>query len=305
MPNKLLPMLYMLSSTASLSVTGLLTKYLTAIVPVSLLSFLRFALPALILLLVLSVTRLNLPNRAMWKPLVIRAVCLAACQLCFIYSLRQLSLVESVVLFSTGPLFIPLLEKLIFGVRLPWGTVVGLVATFFGVTLLAGNATHMEWRPELLAGLCAGMFNAGSQLSLYRASKSSLRSLEINVWSFSLAAIILLPMLVFVPWAAAASVSVDSQLVVSGVALLLASLLVINTQVFRAKAYRLAISGSQLAPLIFTNLLFSAVWQQLFFNITYTAVQKWGMLLIVLAAVGTSVLPLAGKLEVTHKPHSV
>lgn len=304
MPNKFLPVVFMLSSTASLSVTGLLTKYLTTAIPVSLLSFLRFAVPALILWAVLSMTRLNVPNRAMWKPLAVRAICLATCQLCFIYSLQHLSLVESVVLFSTGPLFIPLLEKLIFGVRMPWATVLGLVATFCGVLLLSGNVAQIEWRPELMAGLFAGLFNAGSQLSLYRASKSSMRSAEINVWSFTMAAMLLLPMLNMVPWHDAHQVVFDRHLALIAVTMVAVSLLVINTQVFRAKAYRLAASGSQLAPLIFTNLLFTAALQLLFFNVTYTPAQKLGLALIIVATVSTSVLPKLWKAAVTHKLHS-
>ncbi|EKO3981854.1 DMT family transporter [Vibrio fluvialis] len=303
MPNKLLPVVFMLSSTASLSVTGLLTKYLTTVVPISLLSFLRFAVPALILLAFLAVSRFRIPERAMLKPLAVRAVCLAACQVCFIYSLQHLSLVEGVVLFSTGPLFIPLLEKLIFGVRMPWVTVVGLIATFTGVVMLSGDVTQMEWRPELLAGLFAGLFNAGSQLSLYKASKSSLRSVEINVWSFTMAAVMLFPMLTLVPWHSALDLSMDRHLLLTIATLVVVSLLVINTQVFRAKAYRLAESGSQLAPLIFTNLLFSAALQLLFFNVSYTAAQQLGLVLIVVATVSTSVLPKLWH-AASHKLHS-
>ncbi|MCX9565239.1 EamA family transporter, partial [Vibrio cholerae] len=74
-------------------------------------------------------------------------------------------------------------------------------------------------------------------------------------------------------------------------ALLLVSMLVVNTQVFRAKAYRLAQSGSQLAPLIFTNLLFSALWQVLFFDVDYRLTQKLGLAIIVVTTVVNGILP--------------
>ncbi|MBO0180516.1 EamA family transporter, partial [Vibrio parahaemolyticus] len=63
------------------------------------------------------------------------------------------------------------------------------------------------------------------------------------------------------------------------------SLMIINTQVFRSKAYKLASSGSQLAPLIFTNFLFTAVWQSLFFEDRMSQSQIVGMSLIVLAII--------------------
>ncbi|WGY45496.1 DMT family transporter [Vibrio sp. ABG19] len=304
MPNKLLPVVFMLSSTASLSITGLLTKYLTTVLPLSLLSVLRFAIPSLILLVFLALTQLRLPTRSMYKPLAMRALCLAACQLCFIYSLQHLTLVESVVLFSTGPLFIPLLEKLFFGVRMPLTTLAGLVSTFTGVVMLSGSVGHVEWRPELMSGLLAGLLNAASQLCLYRVSKSNMRSVDINLWSLGIASIVLLPMLVFVPWQAAGQLTLNPQLLVIVGSLLAVSLLVINTQIFRSKAYRLAESGSQLAPLIFTNLLFSAVLQVVFFDVQYSPVQNLGLLLIVVATMMTNVLPMLWKAATAHKLHS-
>lgn len=47
MPNHLSPVLFMLLSTFSLSLTGLLSKYLAQIMPIAYLGFLRFIIPAL------------------------------------------------------------------------------------------------------------------------------------------------------------------------------------------------------------------------------------------------------------------
>ncbi|QXC55440.1 DMT family transporter [Vibrio mimicus] len=289
MPNHLSPVLFMLLSTFSLSLTGLLSKYLAQIMPIAYLGFLRFIIPALFLFIVMKLTYFRWPQPSMRFPLLIRSICIAGSQLCFIYSLQSLSLVESVVLFSTGPLFIPLLEKLLWGGRLAWLTVVSVCVIFAGVIMLAGNTGSFAWRPELLAGLGAGLFNAGSQLSLYRAAKSDMRSIEIHGWTFLVAAVLLSPLVVVIPLEgdlfSELGMSWDKQGAMTLGALLLASMLVVNTQVFRAKAYRLAQSGSQLAPLIFTSLLFSALWQVLFFNVEYQFSQKLGLALIIVATV--------------------
>ncbi len=63
------------------------------------------------------------------------------------------------------------------------------------------------------------------------------------------------------------------------------ALFTINTQIFRSKAYKLADSGSQLAPLIFTNMLFSALWQSLFFDDVFSTQQLIGINLIVVASI--------------------
>lgn len=294
MSPSLRPALFMLSSTLSLSFTGLLTKYLAGEINIQALSFLRFFVPALMLAGLMLCTRFKAPTSSMWKPMWLRAFCIAACQICFIYSLQHLTLVESVVLFSTGPLFIPVLEKLIFKVSLSWVTLLALGMTFSGVLLLAGDVSGIQWRPELLVGLAAGLFNAGSQLSLYRASKGELSPTDINFWTFACASVVLLPVLFLfgdTTWTMPAWREWHSHEWITLVALLATSALIVNTQVFRSKAYQLAESNSQVAPLIFTNLLFTAMWQLSFFDETFDSLQLMGITVIIIASVINVVAP--------------
>ncbi|AGQ92638.1 DMT family transporter [Vibrio parahaemolyticus] len=280
------PIVFMLMSTLSLSVTGLLAKQLSEALSVTMFSFLRFFLPALILLLVLIPKGIKLPKSTELKPTLLRALCIGLSQLCFIASLQTLTLVESVVLFATGPLFMPVIEKLVLHGKIRASTVFGIVMAFSGVVLLAGTEGEFTLRYDLLLGLAGGLFNSGSQLTLYKVSKSNMSPLEINFWAFSFAALFILPLALIndgsgLLGAQSFSLSVEPSVLW----LLVMSMLIINTQVFRAKAYQLASSGSQLAPLIFTNLLFTAVWQSLFFADVMSRTQIAGMGLIVLATV--------------------
>ncbi|ENG7519813.1 DMT family transporter [Vibrio harveyi] len=280
------PVIFMLMSTLSLSVTGLLAKQLSDDLSVTMFSFLRFFTPALILLVMLRFKNLTLPTAGTIKPIVLRALFIAMCQLCFIASLQTLTLVEGVVLFATGPLFMPIVEKLFMRGQIRMSTIVALVMAFSGVILLAGADGEFTWRIDLLLGLAGGLFNSGSQLTLYKASKSSLSPLEINFWTFGTAALLILP-LVFVNDTSMLvnSLSISTFETPNTALVFLMSLLIINTQVFRSKAYQLASSGSQLAPLIFTNLLFTAVWQWIFFDDQMSHSQVAGVSLIVLATV--------------------
>ncbi|HHC6468669.1 TPA: DMT family transporter [Vibrio parahaemolyticus] len=280
------PIVFMLMSTLSLSVTGLLAKQLSEALSVTMFSFLRFFLPALILLLVLIPKGIKLPKSTELKPTLLRALCIGLSQLCFIASLQTLTLVESVVLFATGPLFMPVIEKLVWHGKVRASTVFGIVMAFSGVVLLAGTEGEFTLRYDLLLGLAGGLFNSGSQLTLYKVSKSNMLPLEINFWAFSFAALFILPLALIndgsgLLGAHSFSLSVEPSVLW----LLVMSMLIINTQVFRAKAYQLASSGSQLAPLIFTNLLFTAVWQSFFFADVMSRTQIAGMGLIVLATV--------------------
>ncbi|MCG9595451.1 DMT family transporter [Vibrio sp. Isolate25] len=292
MPSQLYPVLFMLSSTFSLSLTGLFSKFLSEHFDANLLSFLRFILPAMVLILAFCGKDVRWPDRNEQRPIWLRALCIGACQVCFVYSLQHLTLVESVVLFGTGPLFIPLLEKLIFSISIGAVNLLGLLTTFVGVVLLAGDVSGFNFRAELLVGLAAGVFNAGSQLSLYRISQSRLNAFEINLWTFLFAAVVITPLVAFSlvnHHAMYQASDVSPWLIVMALGTL--SVLIINTQVFRSKAYKLAESGSQLAPLIFTNLLFTAAWQVLFYNERYNSYQVLGLTLIIAANIACVVLP--------------
>ncbi|MBS9992823.1 DMT family transporter [Vibrio alginolyticus] len=278
--------LFMLMSTLSLSVTGLLAKQLSGELSVTLFSFLRFLVPALILLILLRVKNLTFPKAGTLKPILLRALCIGLSQLCFIASLQTLTLVEGVVLFATGPLFIPLVEKLFMRGRIRVSTLAALAMAFTGVVMLAGGGSEITWRADLLLGLAGGLFNSGSQLTLYKVSKTNMSPLEINFWAFGFAAVFLLPLTLFNDFDALLNMSVMTPEISSNTLWIgMMSLMIINTQVFRSKAYKLASSGSQLAPLIFTNLLFTAVWQSLFFEDRMSQSQIVGMSLIVLAII--------------------
>ncbi len=188
------PIVFMLMSTLSLSVTGLLAKQLSEALSVTMFSFLRFFLPAVILLLVLIPKGIKLPKSTELKPTLLRALCIGLSQLCFIASLQTLTLVESVVLFATGPLFMPVIEKLVWHGKIRASIVFGIVMAFSGVVLLAGTEGEFTLRYDLLLGLAGGLFNSGSQLTLYKVSKSNMSPLEINFWAFSFAALFILPL---------------------------------------------------------------------------------------------------------------
>ncbi|MGF1791313.1 EamA family transporter, partial [Photobacterium profundum] len=98
------PVIFMLISTFSLSLNSLLAKFLSESLSIEMLSFLRFLLPAVLLLWLMALTKWAVPDRKMWQALGVRAFCIAASQLCFLFAINRLSLVETVVLFSTGPL---------------------------------------------------------------------------------------------------------------------------------------------------------------------------------------------------------
>ncbi|MDG3085395.1 EamA family transporter [Vibrio hannami] len=179
------------------------------------------------------------------------------------------------------------------------GDKIGLSLTFIGVIFLAGDTSGITLKPELFWGVAAGLCNAGSQLSLFRSTKTTMTPLEINAWGFTVATICLIPVLALKGFSAQdiATFAEPQNHVGVWLAIVALALLIMNTQFFRAKAYQLASSNSQLAPLIFTNLIFTAVWQKLFFDDSFSFHQLLGITLIISASMLQVLIPSIAKLK--------
>ncbi|USD63786.1 EamA family transporter [Vibrio sp. SCSIO 43140] len=293
-------MSYMLSSTLSLSVTGLITGYLANYLVAVDLALIRFLVPAVILFVILTITGLRLPPTSMRKVLAIRAFSIAACQLCFIYALGKLSLIESVVLFGTGPLFIALFEKCLYNIKLTARTITALLFTFIGVIFLTGYPSGFTFKPELVIGLLSGVFNAGSQLSLHRASKGEMSGVENNAWTFLIAGIFLIPFAVIFHQTIGVNYGIRDISTIMYVAIAVLTVMIINTQVFRYKAYKSALTNTQVAPLIYTNLVFAAIFQLTLFDETFTSSQLAGVCLIVVGNGIPAAYPLLKQWYYSH-----
>ncbi|WP_283711118.1 DMT family transporter [Pseudoalteromonas prydzensis] len=288
------PSIFMLLSTFTLALNGLLSKFLTIHFSDAILVMLRLLIPALVMLLLAMASHWVMPNQAAWRAFTLRAIFIASCQSCFMLALSYLSLIEAVVLFSTGPLFIPLLERFFYKTKISRLVMPTLIVMIIGVVMQNLTTQGIIWRWELLIGLAAGGFNGCSQVALFRASKINLPVLVINGWCFAIAALLVLPiMLMFTEqYEYQQSVQLLTN-IEQGIPLLLLflGLSTASTQFFRSKAYRLVDSNSELAPLIYTNLIFAMMFQLIFFDTSMSLMQILGTGLIVLATLLNTFAP--------------
>lgn len=300
--NQTRAILFMLLSTFFLSLNGLIAKVLSDQLSFDILSFLRLLVPSLILFWMLLLTRWQFPTLQMWRFLIIRSFCISGYQLSFIYGMLHFSLVETVVLFSTAPLFIPLIEKLFFHTKIKKGLLFNLALTFIGVLIMTGGERHFVFHPELLLGLLAGLFGAGSQVSEYQLSKESISPVGLNAWCYFVSALFVIPVIAINhDWINIVHTTLLLNDLNNHIVLLLMVLAfsIITTQVFQVRAYELSTSASQLAPIIFTNLLLSAIWQVMFFDSPMMLHKIIGMLIVVFATINNAVnLPLKHWLKI-------
>jgi drug/metabolite transporter (DMT)-like permease len=284
----------MLLSTFTLALSGLIAKLLTDHFNITEIVFLRVFLPAVIMLAFAASLKWQWPSKAAWQTFTIRAVFIVLCQCCFLIALNSLTLVEAVILFSTGPMFIPVIERVLFKTSISWILIPTMTLMFAGVMIQNIQSGAIVWRWSLLLGLGAGIFNACSQISLFSASKIDLPVLIINGWSFAIAALLMVPLLLMSAHDNSSYQSVkllssnQNNLVFIVIMMGVASA---STQFFRGKAYRIANSNSQLAPLIYANVLFALLFQFLFYDTRLSAAHVMGSSLIVLASIINTVAP--------------
>ncbi len=93
----------MLLSTLTLALNGLVTQLLTPMLPIILLLFLRLLLPGCLMLATARARFWHYVSFSALKNVMLRAVFITLCQGFFILALYKLTLIEAVVLFSTGP----------------------------------------------------------------------------------------------------------------------------------------------------------------------------------------------------------
>lgn len=274
------PLLLMILSTLCLSLSGFVAKCLEGIIATDLLLVARLSIPAAIMLAAALWIKASFP--ALTEMLVIsrRSVFIALTQFCFFTALVQLSLIELAVLFSTGPLFIPVIERVLYGVRLSLPVCLTLAISFTGLIIQSGLSQGVSFQWGMVPGLLAGFFNACSQVSMYRASKIEAHSLVINGISFLVAAVFVLPVSFLIP-SETSSIGGTVEWLPYLILTVVMGTLSVGTQLFRTSAYRKALSTAELAPIFYLNILISAVMQAVFFEQSFTFHQILGLSLIV------------------------
>ncbi|KAB7624235.1 DMT family transporter [Alkalilimnicola sp. S0819] len=270
------PFWFMLISTFSLSLTAALAKVLGGSIPITGLISLRFFAPALLAFGIMAAIRWETPKWEAVPALALRGFWLICTQACLFFAIMNLPLAEAVLFFSTGPLFIPLVERILFTRPLPGAVFLGVLLGFLGVLILL-TVESLRFEPYTLVGLAAGLFSALSQVTFHGISKGSLSPVAQMAWSFPVAVAFSVLL-----WPLDAGSSAPLQpwdwpwLLVA-----LLAVLTLNTQVFRSRALRAADHTSNIAPLIYTTPVFTYLWQYLWFDEPLSITGVLGAVLVV------------------------
>lgn len=257
------PFLYMLIAATSIAVSGFFAKLcLISSVSLSVTVFSRFSVPLTLLFFFFVTTgrisKITWKNR---KSHIMRSIFLTSSQALFFLSITKLSLSESMILYSTGPLFIALYEIYAKN-KISIITIISLLLGAIGVSLML-HIQKGSMNLFVLVGLTSGFCLSVSQILLHRCSKKE-NPVDIMFFVY-LFTTIFSSFLLFTDF----SPKHDFQNLYTyniAILLVLIGIFSILNQLFRGKAYSLVKSPSSLSPIIYFSVFVSVVLDVAFFK---------------------------------------
>lgn len=172
---------YMLLSAAGLSFFTLFAKLGSQSVSFFLLTCLRFIVPLLLILPYILIKE-GIPKFSQLDNFQLqmgRVLCILVYQYGIFYYLTKSSLLNATVLQNTGPLFIPLLERVFMGHAIKKNQIVGLIISFIGVLFILSPG-HGIFSWISVVGLIAAIGQAGSQI--FFGMQSNAEKAETNLF---------------------------------------------------------------------------------------------------------------------------
>ncbi|MGH8079920.1 MAG: DMT family transporter [Lysobacter sp.] len=276
----------MASASICLALLGLLSRY-TRGLPPELVTWLRFMIPGLVLI---ALARRD-DWRAVWsladRPGWVRAVCVIVSQGCFVLAAMRGDLLHAVLLYNTGPLFIPLVAWAWLGERLRPAAVWGLIVGFLGVlVVLRPDARGLDG--NALISLLGGFAMAASQVLFYRSAQHQppfRNQFKLYLQASMVGLLLALFGLAHMPSlpSSGGAAAVESWVLV--LALLGMAACSLGSQSLRDLAYRGMDNASTLAPLMYVAVPVSAVLDWWLFDHAARASTLIGAGLIVVGAV--------------------
>lgn len=272
--------IWMLLSATGMAFIGLFAELGFGQMSLTAMVFWRFVTAFILcFLLVLWLGRLQHVRIAHIKMNFLRSFFLCASQYSFFYYIEHDTLLNGIVLLNTGPLFIPFVEKKLFGNTIGVSSWVGLIVSFVGVLCVlqpkAGLISLLS-----LVGLLAGLSQAISQVLFGMNTHQENRELDI----LSLTGFMVL--LSFLPYLLINEPTLSptaNWLWVIGIVLALGAATVLN-QLARGVAYQHG-TPSRLSPFLYFSVIVAAILDWAVFRIIPNALSIFGAGLVVLGGV--------------------
>jgi drug/metabolite transporter (DMT)-like permease len=273
--------IFMLLSATGLALTGLLGKFGLNYMDVTALIFWRYLTSFILCAFIMW--GVGLFNEGFQvhniKMHVLRAFLVLTSQYCYYFYLQKNTLLNAMVLINTGPLFIPIIERVFLKQKVGVSTWVSLAISFVGVLFVLQPDKDIFIKMSWI-GLLAGITQGSSQIVFGINSKAERSDLGVLYLLFFCALFSLIPFL-FMNRAEIPPEIHSPMMYWMLVGLGFASIL---NQLFRVIAYQHA-TPSKLSSFMYVSVLLAGVGDWLFFNDVPNAFSIMGAAFVVLGGI--------------------
>jgi len=266
-------------STIFAAMISLFSKLGNEYTSVPLTLFFRFAMPLLFVFPGAFKLKAHLFEWPTLKYFLLRSFLIFMTQICFIFYLSYGSLLDAVLLMSTGPLFMPLLARIFMKKELKRKTIFCLLIGFVGVAcILRPTNGLIDW--HALIGLCSGLFLASTQIALHKVTRLATVMQQLFLIFLFSAMMAGCFMLFFSSTYDLIRQITDTTVLFIFIGFAISS---VFNQVLRSLAYRYVHNPATVAPFMYFSLVFAMILQWLVFNQLPNFMSIIGAALVVLA----------------------
>ncbi|MED7788269.1 DMT family transporter [Francisella sp. 19X1-34] len=214
-----------------------------------------------------------------WKPILMRVILLSSSQTFFFISLSKGSLLLTVLLYNTNPLFVPFIRFIFLRKNISYFNLICIGISFVGVYLILGVGTSSNVNIYVLCALFSGVFNAASQVILHKASEKE-DPFIMTLWIYTLISLILLVLLPFIIIYSGVNDLVNISIQPIIIWIILAVILNVSVQVYRVKAYKYTADPSLVAPGMYFSVVVAAILDIVFYGASISFLEACGILMI-------------------------
>ncbi len=273
--------LFMASSATSLSLVGLFGKLGLHSFSLTATLFWRFFSAFLVCFIFVKWKKqVKKISHKKLTPHLFRAFFVLGSQYSFFYYVNNDSLLNATALLSTGPLFIPFIEKMFQKKRIGKSTWVGIIVAFIGVLCILQPGIEI-FSPLIFIGIFSGIFQGCSQVIFGISSKEERSDLSVLYLLFICSFFSLFPYLLL---SSSGANEIPTMSLGSILVILALGVTTFCNQIFRAEAYQRSAPG-KLAVFTYISVVLAGVWDALFFHNTPNYLAILGSSLVIFGGI--------------------
>ncbi|APC96139.1 DMT family transporter [Francisella tularensis subsp. novicida] len=280
--NNLISFVLMILSASMIALGSFVRKVFVGVDGIYLAMFICFVGSSILMWWIVSISSFTKIMPHGWKSIFIRVVFSMLAQVLLFVSLSRGSLLITMLLFNTSPLFIPVIRFVFFKKDISYFNFICIIVSFFGIYLILGRGSDSA-NIYTLSALCAGILNAASQVVLHNASQKE-DVFIINLWIYTFIALVMIVLLPFDRSAVTDLNNLFTQPIIiwMSIAIIIFS---ISAQIFRVKAFKYTNDPALVAPAMYFSVIVAAILDIVFYNISMSCLEMCGILMICVASV--------------------